>query len=172
MLGGQDALHLTLTGKGISIDRDVPEAVASQVIQLLLQESPAARPGGNEPGAPRRHEGGPATTLAEMFVRHEPKRNPDKIAVIAFHAKAGGKATFQKADVRAGFRGAGEREPANFDRDWQWAVRNGWLGGNAKDGFYITRTGEEVVRANFAREHLAGTKLRSSRKAPKASKGA
>lgn len=106
-----------------------------------------------------------------MFAKYEPKRNPDKIAVIAFHAKASGSATFQKADVRGGFREAGEREPANFDRDWQWAVRNKWLGGNAKEGFYITRTGEEVVRASFAREHVARTKLRAGRKTQKAPKG-
>jgi len=165
-------LHLTLKGRGISINRDVPDAVAAEVLRLLLG-GPHSTPGGSGSGHALPPTGSPnaphdSESLAELFQRHEPKRNPDKIAVIAFHLKARGRATFSKDDVRSGFRGAGEKEPGNFARDWDWSVRNGWIGGDAAQGFYLTRTGSQVVQSNFARDMIQRTKLRARKKPKKA----
>src|SRR2546428_935717 len=104
------SLHITLTGPGISIDRDVPEDVAAAVVKLVLGgkleealhvDRPSTPPAGLE-------------SLAELFAKHAPKRNPDKIALIAYHLKRAGELTFTKQEVRHGFRRAGEREPGNF----------------------------------------------------------
>lgn len=164
-------LHLTLKGPGIAVDRDVPDNVAAELLRVVLQGEPTGPPPRTAAVLPRSsgvHGGG---TLAELFHRHEPKRNPDKIAVIAYHLKAAGQASFTKEQVRAGFRRAGEREPGNFDRDWAWAVRNGWVDGDAAEGFYLTRTGERVVLGNFARDLVERTKLRHARKRRRTAKG-
>jgi len=156
----REGLRITLKGPGISIDKDVPAAIAGEVIRLLLGGTDA-RSAVHRTGLPSQPEA--PGTLAEAFQLHEPKRYPDKIAVIAYHLKQSGRPTLTKEEIRGGFRRAGEREPSNFDRDWSWAVRNGWIGGDATAGFYLTRTGEKVVRGNFAQPLLEKTKHRPRR---------
>jgi hypothetical protein len=151
-------LHITLVGPGISIDREVPEHLASQVIRLLL-ESGAGHQGERASIAMAPAAEAPRS-LAELFAEAEPKRNPDKIAVIAHHMKLAGQGTVTKADVRSGFRRAGEREPRNFDRDWNWAIRNGWIDGDSTRGFYITRSGQQAVADRFSGKLIDRTKLR------------
>lgn len=160
----RNRLRLTLKGPGIAVDRDVPDAVAAELLSLVLEGEPTSftlRAGAAPPGRSRVRGGG---SLAELFHSHEPKRNPDKIAVIAYHLRTTGQASFTKEQVRAGFRRAGEREPGNFDRDWAWTIRNGWVDGDAGEGFYLTSMGERVVLGNFARDLVQRTKLRHARK--------
>jgi len=62
-----------------------------------------------------------------------------------------GRGDFTRDEIRERFRSAGEPQPANFPRDFQKAVRAGWIAEDPKKRgrFYVTRTGDELIDRGF-----------------------
>jgi hypothetical protein len=149
---------LTLKGEGISVSRDVDQSVARAIMELVL--------GGVEP--PRlgtmtneRASSSPANTqltrlsLREFLDQAEPKRNPDKIVAIGEYIIQHDKQPeFTRDDVKARFRNAGEPVPANFPRDFNWAISTGWIAEDAHNAgqHYVTQKGRTAIAEKFSGE--------------------
>lgn len=173
-----ETYKLTLKGGGFSFDREVDEATAFQIVAAVM--GGATLPRVTSAGAGSAHavdlvRQRPAAadrlSLREHMDELEPKRNPDKIlAIAAYLVDTGGMETFAPDDVKKEFRNASEPVPANYARDWNWAVSNGWIA-RADDEpgeFYVTQKGREALSQRFSadvkRSTTQGARRRRTRK--------
>jgi hypothetical protein len=78
---------------------------------------------------------------------------------------------FTKDDIRGRFRLSGEAAPANFPRDFIWAVKNGWIAEDPKSpgSFYVTQKGRNAIENNFSSEVKKGTPQPAARRRPRKS---
>jgi hypothetical protein len=100
------------------------------------------------------------------------RRNPDKITAIGeYLSEHEGQGEFTRDDIKSRFKLAGEAAPANFGRDFAWAVSNGWIAEDHKNpgSFYVTKKGRDSIDARFAAEVTKGTRQKPSgrRRTPK-----
>jgi hypothetical protein len=156
---------LSLTGDGLSVEREVTEDVALQILAAVM--------GGAAPAARQHHAGGRASgrhqapsvplatvgttpgrlSLREYLLQVEAKRNVDKIlAIAAFLREQRGLETFDSAAIKKEFRNAGEAVPGNFPRDFRWAITAGWIAAadDVPGEYYITTTGDKALEAKFS----------------------
>jgi hypothetical protein len=162
-----DSYKLTLTGGGLTVDRDLDQATAFQVLAVVMGGATlppiqsVSTGGGRVADLPRTHTAVGRLSLREHMDEFEPKRNPDKIlAIAAYLVDVRGTETFTPDDVKKEFRSAAEPLPANYPRDWAWAVSNGWLA-KADDEpgeFYITQRGREALTQKFSADVKRATK--------------
>jgi hypothetical protein len=161
---------LTLKGAGVTIERKVPQSIALTIIATVMGGGQLARP-----AQPRLVPGGGAgagaastgLTPGEYLSAVEAKRNPDKILAFgAFLMDEMGRETFTRDEVRAMFQSAAEPVPANFHRDFTWAVSNRWLGQQvgAPGAYYVTSTGRTALGNKFSTDVKATTKLARRRR--------
>jgi len=156
-------ITITIKGGGLEFQRRIDEATAGKLILICL--SPRTQSTDSSPDI------GESITAkkespAEYMNRHAPKRNPDKILVLAGYIKTQyGKDTFHSAEIKSLFRVAGEVAPANFPRDFQWVISNGWIAqdGGSRDSFYITNTGLRVLDGGFPEELVEKSKGKTNR---------
>jgi hypothetical protein len=161
--GGEELYTISVRGKGITVEKSVPAQVARQVVNVVMggAVSDSASVSGNRadgPSAPT--PGVRRTSLREFLEESEARRNPDKITVIAEYLLRFEEAElFTREDIRGRFRLAGEAVPANFPRDFTWAVRNGWVAEDPKSpgSFYVTQKGRNAIESNFSNEVKRGT---------------
>lgn len=157
----ENKIKLTLTGKTLSYEKEIDEYTASQIVALCagpLAEKEVRAKHIEKPNGLTRE------SAAEYMNRHTPKRNPDKILTLAgYIIDTYQKDSFQPNEIKNLFRDAGEVVPANFNRDFNWAVRNAWIAqDHAKKGnYYITNTGMKVLRENFPDDLIKRTKARA-----------
>jgi hypothetical protein len=155
----------TLKGPGVSIEREVGEEVACQLMHIAMGGAQSAMPLRHASTDRQSNQHDPSTlspklSLREFLLQAQPKRNPDKITAIAVFMKDHDDvADFAREEILARYRQAGERTPANFPRDFNWAVKAGFLAEDpAKPGrFYVTGTGETAVTSRFPAEMLKST---------------
>jgi hypothetical protein len=168
-----ETYSLTLTGGGLSVNREIDEATAFQIVAVVmggatLPRVSSAGSGGARVDAPL--SGAPVAgrlSLREHMDEFEPKRNPDKILTIAAYlADTRGLDTFTPDEVKKEFRTASEPVPANYARDWNWAVANGWIAkADGEPGeYYITQRGREALTQKFSDEVKKATKQGSRRR--------
>jgi len=150
------AYHLSLSGTGISVDRDVPEEVALAVVSLVMGGSGVlpGRAGTSALAARVGSQLNPVSgdTVGEFVQASDASTIPEKIAAIGvFLADYRDKSVFSRGDVKAQFRAAFEPNPSNFPRDFQKAVRSRWIAASdgSKDAFFVTNTGRNAVVARF-----------------------
>lgn len=162
--------ELTLRGPGVTIERKVPESIALTIIGTVMGGGQFVRPAQpwSPPGAGM-PTGTAATglTAGEYLSSVEAKRNPDKILAFgAFLMDEMGRETFTRDEVRAMFQSAAEPVPANFHRDFTWAVSNRWLGQQvgAPGAYYVTSTGRTALGNKFSTDVKATTKLARRRR--------
>lgn len=161
---------MVLEGPGVSVDRVVSESVAKQVALLVI----GAQVAPEQPAAGRQlalSDLERRASLREWVAEFNPKRNPEKIAVIAdYLARHGGKASVGRRDIAAGFEEMREPAPANLSRDIAWAIKIGWLAPTPNDPelFYVTRTGSSAVAQKFPPEVRAKTRVGSGARKRKA----
>jgi hypothetical protein len=156
---------LTLKGDGISISRDLDQATARAIVEIVLGGTPSK-------GAPSHvSKSGAATlngqriSLREALDAAEAKRMPDKIVTIGeYLISHAGQEDFTRDDIRARFRAAGEATPGNFGRDFAWTVSNGWVAEDPQNPghFYITQTGMAAIQAKFSHEVKKKSGFKSS----------
>jgi hypothetical protein len=169
---------LSLSGHGVSVERQVSEDVALRVIALTMGgDRPPLSPlasAAAQPGPTRRLQA-VDLSVGEFLTEVEAKRNPDKIVGIGVYLHDQiGRATFAREDVKAQFQAAGESPPANFSRDFNWALGAKWLAApsGAPKEFYVTKTGRAAVDAHFSSEIIKASaqgkaiRRRSTRKKP------
>jgi hypothetical protein len=163
--GGDAPFRVTLKGPGITVDREVDQATAVQVMTLVIglpsQEgrTPSPLPPAEQPAPDAARvpivPGGARLSLREYFDQAEPKRNPDKILTIAAYLEDHrGHQTFGKDAVKREFRNAGEATPGNYARDFRWTVTNGWIAEapDVPDEYYVTTKGRQAISDKFSLE--------------------
>jgi len=175
------AFTVRVTGPGVTLERNIPEAAALSLINSILSGS-IADSGSTvvtaltpEPQAPPPPTGRPAVSLREYLEDAEATRNPDKITAIgAYIMKHQSQEEFARKEVVQGFRQAGEPSPRNITRDWSWAIRIGWIAEdpNSPKMFYVTNKGFEAIANKFSLEIRKKSALPQKRKRAQASQPA
>jgi hypothetical protein len=146
---------LTLKGEGISVSREVDQAVARSILEIVLGGDPEAAATGEHPKSPGVKGGRNRVSLREFLDGSEAKRMPDKIVTIGeYLISQAGQEDFTGDDVRERFRAAGEVPPANFGRDFKWTISNGWVAEDPKKAghYYVTQTGKTAIQGKFSGE--------------------
>lgn len=89
------------------------------------------------------------TSLVEVLKEKNPATNYQRITVFAFYKeKYEGVEQFAKADLLTYFATAKLAKPANYDRDFAEAVKQGWIHEDGANS-YLTSSGEAAVSAGF-----------------------
>ena len=85
----------------------------------------------------------------ELIQQKLPATNAQRLAVFAYYREiVEGISRFSKDDLRPYFAKAKQHPPQNFDRDYQVAVKHGWIYNDEGDS-YLTSRGLEAVEAGF-----------------------
>jgi hypothetical protein len=156
-----------MQGPGISLDRTVDEEIAQQIAALVLgiARNRSPTPALEETEAPTTDRGDASRkslSLREFFNEHGPKRNPEKIVVIAEYLRIYRQQdTVTRSTLATGFDEARESIPRNLSRDITWTVKIGWLANkeNDSDVYQLTTSGMEAVAKKFPPELRAKTKV-------------
>jgi hypothetical protein len=167
-----ETYHLTLTGGGLSVNREVDEATAFQILGVVmggvtLPRVTSAGSGARVDMPLSRAPAGGRLSLREHMDEFEPKRNPDKIlAIAAYLTDTREMDTFTPDDVKKEFKNASEPVPANYSRDWNWAVGNAWIAkAEGEPGeYYITLRGREALTQKFSADVKKATKQAGRRR--------
>jgi hypothetical protein len=152
-----ESYSLKLDGHGINISREVGQDVARAILDIIMGGEVRARPGrpAVEPNDLPADRGRPSLSLHEVLEKSGAKRNPDKIAVIGHYiVEHEGRREFTRDEVKGRYREAGEAIPANFPRDFSWALKNGWIAEDPNDrgSYYVTKKGIEAIDEKFSTE--------------------
>jgi hypothetical protein len=90
----------------------------------------------------------------ELIQAKEPATNAQRIIVFAYYReKYEGQNYFARGDLEGYFAKAKQPAPGNYDRDFNEAVKQGWLYENGSES-YLTGKGLEAVEAGFAGKGL------------------
>lgn len=146
---------LRLSGEGISLEQEVDQRVALQVLQVVM--------GGGSPVVPNfssasskgdvRSAEGVSLSLREYLDKVGASKKPDQITTIAHYVCEYEKQEdFSRDDLRSRFLTAREPPPGNFGRDFSVALRNGWIAEvhGKKNRFYVTAKGAQAINNNFS----------------------
>lgn len=159
-MGKQSKIKLSIKGGGLSYAADISPDVAGKIMELCLT---SGSQGGvmKALGMTPQHETSNQESLVEYLSRHSPRRNPDKILTVAGYIKEMlSKQFFHPNEIRNFFKDAGEMLPANFNRDFRWAIRSAWIAKDPskKNNYYVTNTGLKVIREGFPDELIKKSK--------------
>ncbi len=152
--------RLTLKGDGITVDRDISELLAKDIIAMILGESIPQSPKSpistalpqQSNGQSQNNVGSPRKSLREYFNEVNARKNPQKILAIANYLVCYmGKTTFSIADIKPQFKTANEPVPANLNRDFQIVLQYGWIAPDHEERkmFFITQTGLDALSNRF-----------------------
>lgn len=145
---------LTLKGDGVTIDKEVAEETARQVVALVMggaapaHSAAPARNHSQQGGSAVLREGkSPREYLDEVGA----KKNPELITAIGQMLFEQGIESFNSSDLKAQFRGAGEVTPANLGRDIRTAQSSGWIAADPSNAmhFYVTDAGRRAIASKF-----------------------
>ena len=106
--------------------------------------------------------------LVELVQERQPGTNAQRIAVFAlYRERAEGRPRFSRHDLEGYFAEARIPPPANYDRDFNKAVEQGWIHEDGEQS-YLTTKGIEAVEAGFGgrRASPKSTSTKSTRKKP------
>ncbi len=105
-------------------------------------------------------------SLVELLKQKEPVTNFQRIAVFAFYReKHLNQQQFSPSDLLPFFATAKLSKPGNYQRDFNYAVKEGWIHDDGPQS-YLTQDGEKIVEAGF------GGKAKPRGKAMKKAKAA
>ncbi|MCF6110013.1 hypothetical protein [Mesorhizobium muleiense] len=177
---------VSVAGDGLSIKRSVDTNVALAIVQLIMGGNPMFAPApevGSEAFLPRPQAGAaitPATaarpTPGRMSVRNFMDESGAKlisakiVAIGAYLRDQEGQTEFSREDVQAQFRSARETLPTNLPRDFQNAIRQGWIAEDprSKNQFYVTDVGDSALASKFeGLRSSPGRKKRAKKARPK-----
>jgi hypothetical protein len=103
----------------------------------------------------------------ELIQEKNPATNSQKIALFAYYReKYEGLSRFSRGDLKTYFSKAKESPPGNYDRDFNNAVKVGWIHEDGSES-YLTSKGLEAVEAGFGGRGLPrgrATSKKTSRK--------
>lgn len=147
-----ESYHLVLKGPGITIDKVVDVRIAGAIAQMTFA-GVGALPAATDQRAGQKltvpSTPGQRLSLREFLQTTVAGRGIHiKILAVGRYLRDHEQQDdFGRDEVRARFRSAGEPQPANFARDFQKAVRAGWIAEDHQNTgrFYVTRTGDEEI---------------------------
>ncbi|MFD3465972.1 hypothetical protein ACFWWM_06315 [Streptomyces sp. NPDC058682] len=164
-------VHLALTGR-ITFEQNISVAQGAQVIAMvqapagLLGAIPGPEPPGLRPELPLRMEESvrelpPPDESARQPLLESPrqaldasgaKTKPEKIAALAAYLTlVEGHETFRHQDLRRLFERAREGIPTHFSREFDKAVRAGWIHeGTTKGAYYLSDALRNLLEDGFA----------------------
>jgi hypothetical protein len=162
--------QLSLKGKGITVEQEVPQGVAREIIALVMGGlapvgAPVARPGVTL-GRAGAHGGG-MVSVRQYLDDADATKNPEIITAIGEYLRLyANQERFTRADVRARFSQAGERTPSNLPRDWALAVGSDWIAPDHADSgrFYVTENGRKAIASKFENAKIRRPRRRSGKK--------
>jgi hypothetical protein len=151
--------HIKLTGHGFSLDREIPEDLASRITMIVLSggksDQPPADSRGGRGGAASGGSGSGAAidgrSIREVLNASKATKITQKMTVIGHYLleTESGKQTFSLAELKKGFENAKEPFGKNPSRDINKAIKLGWIAEKDKDSYYITGTGIQAVENTF-----------------------
>jgi len=153
-------IKLSIRGGGLSYIADINPETAGKIMEICLTVPQQNNAVSSKSSVPT-HEMPSQESLVEYVSRHSPRRNPDKILTVAGYIKEIlQKSFFHPNEIRNLFRDAGEMLPANFNRDFRWAIRSAWIAKDPakKNNFYVTNTGLKVLSGGFPDELVKKSK--------------
>lgn len=168
--------RLTLKGDGVTVEREVTEDHARQIIAIVMggaaMAGAPARPSASAGGITRAASG-QIPALREFVDEVGAQRNPEKIVAIgAYLVDHLGQDNFSREEVKSQFKNAGEGVPGNYPRDFRWAIIAGWIAPdpNTSGRFFVTDSGRDALTQKFPdeireRTRQAKTTRRRRRKA-------
>lgn len=133
-------LHSAAALFGISFGgTPAPAAEPAEHVQHQAAHSASQAP--VKPGKP--------VSIVELIQEKQPATNMQRIAVFAFYREHyEGADRFARTDLAPYFAKAKLAKPGNFDRDFNGAVKAGWIHDDGANS-YLTSKGEAAVRAGF-----------------------
>ncbi len=149
-------ISIKIKGGGLSYNKKIDEVTAGRILALCLSQQESLE-----------KTGGSKESVVEYISRYAPRRNPDKILTLARYLKdSQEKDSFHPYEIKNLFRDAAEILPANFVRDFRWAVRNGWIAPDhkKKGNYYVTTTGSKVLNEGFPKELIKITKQKGGKR--------
>ena len=161
MVEAQSGYRLTLKGEGITVERDVSNMLAKDIIAMILGESLTTKsPKSTDSTVLTQRDivqqpkisGTQRKSLREYFIEVGAKKNPQKILAIAnYLVNEMGQTAFAITDIRPLFKLANEPIPANLHRDFQIVSQNGWIAPDHDEPkkYYITQTGLDALSNKF-----------------------
>lgn len=150
-------IKLVIQGEEISYKKEIDEITAIKIMNLCSQ-------GTNVVEDTEQSDNPVISTItnksrphspAEFIHKYGPKRNPDKILVLAFFLdEVRNQDRFTPNEIKKLFVEAGEVVPANFTRDFKWSISSSWVTSDPskKDTYYVTTTGKNVVTQGFPKD--------------------
>jgi hypothetical protein len=144
---------LRLSGEGLSIEQQIEQRVALQVVQVVMGGgAPTITP--QNAGIPEsRSSDGVTLSLREYLDKIGASKKPEQIATIAHYVcEIEGQPDFGRDDIRSRFITAREPPPGNFGRDFALALKNGWIAEvhGKKNRYYVTAKGAQAIANNFS----------------------
>jgi hypothetical protein len=148
----EDTYHLSLKGPGITIDKIIDPRTAGAIAQMTFGGI-SVSPGRIDQRADVGQVRGPALSQGMSLREYLQAATLDRgihtkiLAVGRYLRDFENQPDFTREDVRSRFRSAGEPQPANFHRDFQKAVRAGWIAEDHqhRGRYYVTRTGDDEI---------------------------
>jgi hypothetical protein len=102
-------------------------------------------------------------SLVELVTERKPSTNAQRLALFAFYReKVEGLPHFARGDLKRYFAVARIPPPANYDRDFNEAVKKGWIH-EEEDQSYLTSRGTEAVIASFPGERRGDRPVRKKK---------
>jgi hypothetical protein len=148
----KEEYRLTLKGPGLAVDKIIDSQTAGAIAQMTF--SGVGTDMANVGQGAKTPQPTLAPSMQRMSLREYLQTNvPDRgihtkiLAVARYMRDFESQSDFNREDVRSRFRSAGEPQPANFHRDFQKAVRAGWIAEDHRNRgrYYVTRTGDEAI---------------------------
>jgi hypothetical protein len=150
-------ITIKIEGDGITFEDKISKTLVPQIISLCISEQQRKN---NNPfdnlfwtGASNSLPKNTRESVVEYIQRQNTKSNFEKILSFAGYIKdVQGREVFYPNEVKSLFRDAREILPANFTRDFNTVIGNGWIHKDTEnpDGYYITQTGQKALGSGFS----------------------
>jgi hypothetical protein len=152
----EGAYHLKLSGPGVTIDKSIDQSSALTIVQIVLGGTLLA--GQSQPDVPQPSPSSvrtPPMSLREYVEGAAARTNPERLAAFGGYLRDhGDQPDFARDEIKACFKNAGEPLPANFPRDFNNTLQEGWLAEDHKNPgrYYVTRKGDEALKRKFGND--------------------
>lgn len=147
-------VKINIEGEKLSFEEHISKTLAVQIIGMCIASGQSQERENSNPFSAFDFVPGkqPKESVVEYVQRHNAKSNPEKILAFAgFIKNIQKKEVFFQNEIKSLFRDAREILPANFTRDFNMVISNGWIHSDpeTKDLFYITQTGLKALDSGF-----------------------
>lgn len=148
-------VDIKIQGEGITFEDNIPRELVPQIINLCISSHNAEKAASSD--SPFALFDTPKKTARESVVEYLQRRNArsnsEKILAFAGYIKdVQDRDIFYSNEIKSLFRDAREILPANFTRDFNLVIGNGWIHKDTEnpDAYYITQTGLKALETGFA----------------------